>query len=40
MSDDFETIYAQYREPCAKANEQNKAVLFDALVPAGITSAT
>ena len=37
MSDDFETRYAQHKELCAKANELNKAVLFDALAPAGIT---
>ncbi len=38
MSDDFETRYAQHKELSAKANELNKAVLFDALAPAGITS--
>ena len=37
MSDDFETKYAQHKELCAKVNELNKAVLFDALAPAGIT---
>ena len=37
MSDDFETRYAQHKELCAKVNELNKAVLFDALAPAGIT---
>jgi hypothetical protein len=37
MSDDFETRYAQHKELCAKVNELNKAVLYDALVPAGIT---
>jgi hypothetical protein len=37
MSEDFETKYAQHKELCAKVNELNKAVLFDALVPAGIT---
>jgi len=37
MSDDFETRYAQHKELCTKVNELNKAVLFDALVPAGIT---
>jgi hypothetical protein len=38
MSDDFETRYAQHKELCAKVTELNKAVLFDALAPAGITS--
>ena len=38
MSDDFETRYAQHKELCAKVNELNKAVLFDALAPAGITA--
>ncbi len=37
MSDDFETRYAQHKELCAKVNELNKVILFDALVPAGIT---
>ena len=37
MSDDFETRYAQHKELCAKLNELNKAVLFDALVHAGVT---
>lgn len=40
MSDDFETRYAQHKELCAKVNELNKAVLFDALAPAGITIIT
>jgi hypothetical protein len=35
---DFETTYARHKELSAKANELNKAVLFDALAPAGITS--
>ena len=35
---DFETTYARHKELSAKANELNKAVLFDALTPAGITS--
>ena len=38
MSDDFETRYARHKELRAKANEINKAVLFDALASAGITS--
>ena len=38
MNDDFETRCAQHKELCAKVNELNKAVLFDALAPAGITS--
>jgi len=37
MSDDFETRYAQHKELCAKVNELNKTVLFDALASAGIT---
>jgi hypothetical protein len=37
MSDDFETRYAQHKDLCAKVNELNKAVLFDALAPVGIT---
>jgi len=37
MSDDFETRYARQRELCARANELNKTILFDALTPAGIT---
>jgi len=37
MSDDFETRCAQHKELRAKVNELNKAVLFDALTPAGIT---
>lgn len=37
MSDDFETRYAQHKERCAKVNELNKTVLFDALAPAGIS---
>jgi hypothetical protein len=37
MSDDFEARYAQHKELCAKVNELNKAVLFEALLPAGIT---
>ena len=37
MSDDFETRYAQHKGLCAKVNELNKTVLFDALAPAGIT---
>jgi len=40
MSDDFETRYAQHKELCANVNELNKAVLFDALAPAGITIIT
>src|SRR5436190_1010560 len=35
---DFETTYARHKELCAKTNELNKAVLFDALAPAGITT--
>jgi hypothetical protein len=35
---DFETTYARHKELCAKANALNKAVLFDALAAAGITS--
>ena len=35
---DFETTYARHKELRAKANEINKAVLFDALASAGITS--
>ena len=35
---DFETNYALHKDLCAKANELNKAVLFDVLAPAGITS--
>jgi hypothetical protein len=35
---DFETTYARHKELRAKANELNKAVLFDALAPTGITS--
>ena len=38
MSDDFETRCAQHKELCANVNELNKAVLFDTLTPAGITS--
>ena len=38
MSDDFETKYARHKELCAKANEQNKTVLFAALAPTGITT--
>ena len=34
---DFETTYARHKELCAKVNELNKAVLFDALAPTGIT---
>lgn len=34
---DFETTYVRHKELCAKANELNKAFLFDALAPAGIT---
>ena len=35
---DFETTYVRHKELRAKANELNKAVLFDALAPTGITS--
>ena len=35
---DFETPYARHKELHAKANEINKAVLFEALASAGITS--
>jgi hypothetical protein len=35
---DFATTYARHKELCAKANDMNKAVLFDALAPAGITT--
>ena len=35
---DFETTYARHKELRAKANEINKAVLFEALASAGITS--
>ena len=38
MTDDFETRYARHRELCVRANELNKAILFDALTPAGITA--
>ncbi len=35
---DFETTYARHKGVRAKANEMNKAVLFDALASTGITS--
>ena len=38
MSEDFETTYARHKELCATVNELNKAVLFEALAPAGITA--
>jgi hypothetical protein len=38
MSDDFETRYASRKELRAKANEINKAVLFDALASTSITT--
>ena len=38
MSDDFETRYAQHKELRARANEINKAVLFDALASTNFTS--
>lgn len=38
MADDFETRYAWHRELRTRANELNKAILFDALTPAGITA--
>lgn len=37
MSDDFETRYAQHKELCAKVNDLNKTVLFDALASTSIT---
>jgi len=38
MSDDFETRYAEHKELCAKVNEINKTILFDALASTSITS--
>jgi hypothetical protein len=38
MTDDFETRYTHHKELCAKVNELNKALLFDVLAPAGITT--
>lgn len=38
MTDDFETRYVQHKELCAKVNEINKAVLFDALASTTVTT--